>query len=425
MKIFVLTVFMLSVFKPAYAYIDPGTGSMLFSIALGICSLIYFIGLSLWEKVKLYFFRKKKNQNTNYPIVIYTEDKRYYHTFNDIIEEFEKRQYFVKVFVGNEDDPFLQRDYKYVSVENIGKGYKAYSKLAFMSADVCLMTTPSLDVYHLKRSKGVKHYSHVFHCLDDGVGYRLFGLDYYDSVLLTFSESEKLIRELEIKRNLPSKELVLVGIPSMDSMAKAIPTNVKRKRITVLLAPSWGDSAILANFGDKLIKQLSLSPFFTIIRPHPQSLISEKKLIEELQKKYPDSENIKWDFSNDNLVVMASSDVLITDFSSIIYEFIFLFNKPCIYSLSAYDRNLYDLSDLASETYRDTILKKIAKEITIDNINKIEELINSQISLNCDSNDIIKVKNEIWQEQQKAAKNVVNFLINKQRELTSNDNIAV
>ena len=205
----VLFIFIFIYAKPAYAYVDPGTGTMLFSIVLSICSIFFFVLFFVWEKIKLYIFRERTASKTAYPIIIYTEDKRYYHVFNDIIDEFENRQYSVMVYVSSDDDPFLQKEYKYVKVENIGKGYKAYSKLAFMSADVCLMTTPGLDVFHLKRSKFVKHYCHIFHCLDEGTTYRLFGLDYYDSVLLNFEKSKDNIREIFLKKNLLLSVLLL------------------------------------------------------------------------------------------------------------------------------------------------------------------------------------------------------------------------
>lgn len=419
MKILILVILMFSFVKPVYAYVDPGTGTMLFSIVLSICSISFFALFFIWEKIKLYIFKDKTAAKNAYPVVIYTEDKRYYHVFNDIINEFENRQYPVMVYVSSDDDMFLQRKYNFVKVENIGKGYKAYSKLAFMRADVCLMTTPGLDVFHLKRSKFVKHYSHIPHNLTECLGYRLFGLDYYDSILLNFGKSEKYIRELEKKRNLPSKELVVVGSTVMDSMSKSLPENSKEtEKTTVLLAPSWGENAILANYGEQIIEKLTKTPFFTIIRPHPQSLISEKKMIQNLQEKFKNEKNIQWDFSTDNLQTMAKSDILITDFSGIIHEFVFFFNKPCIYSLNNFNKELYDLGDIDEITYRFSTLEKLGKELTLSNIDKIEEMINSLIKSNKLSRDIIEVKNEYWQEQGKGAKNVVDFLIKKQAEVS-------
>jgi len=51
--------------KPAHAYIDPGTGSMLLQVLLGAAAIV--IGI-VWHRLKLLFnrvslfFGKKKNQ---------------------------------------------------------------------------------------------------------------------------------------------------------------------------------------------------------------------------------------------------------------------------------------------------------------------------------------------------------------------------
>ena len=407
---------------PANAYIDPSTGSMLFSIVLSFSSVLFFILYLLYEKIKLYFFRNKSKTIIKYPIVIYVESKRYYHIFKDIINEFENRQYPILVYVSDNDDPFLKKEYRYVKVENIGSGNRAFSKLAFIFADVCLMTTPHLDVFQLKRSKNVKHYSHIFHCIDQGVGYRLFGLDYYDSVLMNFQKSEQYIRELENKRNLKKKELIVVGSTHMDALSKNVREfEHKTDKINVLLAPSWGKSAILANFGMELIGQLSKTQYNIIVRPHPQSLISEKELIIKLQKQFQNYENIQWDFSNNNLEVMAISDILITDFSGIIFDFLFLFNKPCIYSLSSFNKEMFDMSELSCKTYWEENIHNMGVELTIDNIKNIEEIITLLINNPSVTDKILQIKNEIWQKQGEASKNVVDFLIQKQLELSKND----
>ena len=407
---------------PANAYVDPGTGSMLFSVVLSFSSVLFFVLYSLYEKIKLYFFRNKSKTIIKYPIVIYVESKRYYHIFNDIINDFENRQYPILVYVSDNDDPFLKKEYKYVKVENIGSGNRAFSKLAFISADVCLMTTPHLDVFQLKRSKNVKHYSHIFHCIDQGVGYRLFGLDYYDSILMNFQKSEQYIRELENKRNLKKKELIVVGSTHMDSISKNV-REVERKtdKKNVLLAPSWGKSAILANFGFELIEQLSKTQYNIIIRPHPQSLISEKGLILKLQQQFQNCENIQWDFSNNNIETMAISDILITDFSGIIFDFLFLFNKPCIYSLGSFNKEMFDMSELSCKTYWEENINSMGTELTINNIKNIEEIITLLINNPSVTDKILQIKNEIWQKQGDAAKNVVDFLIQKQLELSKND----
>ena len=44
----------------------------------------------------------------------------------------------------------------------------------------------------------------------------------------------------------------------------------------VLVSPSWGDNGLLKKYGLKLLKPLAESDYHIILRPHPQSSISEK-----------------------------------------------------------------------------------------------------------------------------------------------------
>ena len=224
------------------------------------------------------------------------------------------------------------------------------------------------------------------------------------------------------KRNLKKKELIVVGSTHMDALSKNVREfEHKTDKINVLLAPSWGKSAILANFGMELIGQLSKTQYNIIVRPHPQSLISEKELIIKLQKQFQNYENIQWDFSNNNLEVMAISDILITDFSGIIFDFLFLFNKPCIYSLSSFNKEMFDMSELSCKTYWEENIHNMGVELTIDNIKNIEEIITLLINNPSVTDKILQIKNEIWQKQGEASKNVVDFLIQKQLELSKND----
>lgn len=44
---------------PAWAYVDPGTGSMLVQSALAIIAVALVAGRSAWHKVKSFFSRRK------------------------------------------------------------------------------------------------------------------------------------------------------------------------------------------------------------------------------------------------------------------------------------------------------------------------------------------------------------------------------
>lgn len=129
--------------------------------------------------------------------------------------------------------------------------------------------------------KNVDYYVHVLHAASNTCGYHMFGIDYYDAVLISGNHHERDIRALEKIRNLPAKELVMVGVPYMDAMVNrlAAAPPLENKERTVLLAPSWGKSSILNKFGDEIIKTLLETGYHIIIRPHPQSFTSEADLI--------------------------------------------------------------------------------------------------------------------------------------------------
>ena len=75
-------------------YIDPGTGSMLFSILIGAAATLFFLSKAMLLKLKVLFAGKKGVQEDKAykKYVIYCEDKRYWTVFQPVIEEFEKRK---------------------------------------------------------------------------------------------------------------------------------------------------------------------------------------------------------------------------------------------------------------------------------------------------------------------------------------------
>ena len=254
-------------------YIDPGTGSMLFSILIGAAATLFFLAKALLLKIKLFLSGKKDGKiqlDSSYkPYVIYNEGNQYWNTFKPVVEEFEKRKIPLEYLTSSKTDPIFEQKYNYVKAEFIGEGNTAFAKLNMLSAGIVLMTTPGLQVYQLKRSKNVKHYSHILHMPNDATTYRLFGLDFFDSVLLTGDYQATDIRYLEEKRGITKKELVTVGCPYLDVYKQNIAEIPEEEThpFTVLVSPSWGDVGILKKYGEKLLDPLSKTGWRIIVRP--------------------------------------------------------------------------------------------------------------------------------------------------------------
>lgn len=414
---------LLSFSTPAYAYIDPATGSMLFSICIGITATIFFVAKAVFYKLSFWTTGFSRHQDKSFsPFVIYSEGKKYWSTFCPILEEFEKRKVTVTFYTSEEDDPVFSQSYQSIKPQYIGQGNKAWMKLSLLSADVCLMTTPGLDVYQLKRSKEVKYYVHVFHGIGDHCDYRLFGLDYYDALMLTTPLNEPYIREIEAKRHLPAKTLVVAGAPDLDYMAANLPEPPEKKQhFTVLLAASWGPEAILAKYGANLIDKLAATDWDIIIRPHPQMKISEPALLTRLQERYKDNKHVRWDENPNNMIAMSQADVLISDFSGIIFEYAFLFNKSFVYTEFNNNRPIYDASDLEHPTWKADLLNKIGFELKQDNFTHIVDIAQTAAKDTRKLAEIQKAKAQIWSNPGRAAGIIADFLIQKQQELSKKE----
>ena len=415
-----------TIFLPLY--IDPGTGSMLFSVFIGATATLLFLARAIFLKVQLIFAGKKAREALKAgrkKYVIYNEGKQYWNVFKPVLDEFEKRQIEVTYFTSYEEDPVFESDYKYVKKEFIGTGNKAFARLNLLAADIVLMSTPGLDVYQMKRSKNVKHYAHIRHGTGDATMYRLFGIDYFDSVLLTGDYQINDLRYLENARGTKTKELVTVGCTYLDELKKkmdSIPPETDHN-FTVLLSPSWGPSAILSRYGEKLLTPLIETGWNIIVRPHPQSKKSENEMLEKLQDKYKDAKNLEWNYDRDNIFAMKKADIMISDFSSIIYDYTFLCDKPVMYVNADLDLRMYDASEVYNEDgsskkiWQFETIEKIGIELKEEQFTNIKEIIQNA----GDSTELAearkKAKAEAWMYIGEAGKNTVDFMIKKEGEL--------
>jgi len=402
-------------------YIDPGTGSMLFTVLLGLIGAAVYSLRMLFIKLRFSMSGGKKEfSDRKIPLVIFSDDKRYWTIFAPICRELDKRGMDVVYMTASSDDPALNNPYSHVHAEFIGAGNKAFSKLNFLNATIVLSTTPGLDVYQWKRSKNVDYYIHIFHTAGEVTRYRMFGIDYYDALMIAGAHQERDIRELEQLRGLPAKELVTVGIPYMDEMAirHAAAGPVPEHPRTVLLAPTWGPSAIFSIHGGKIIDALLQTGYHIIIRPHPQSFSSEKEMLDKLMEQYPESEQLEWNRDTDNFEVLRRSDILISDFSGVVFDFSLIYDKPVIYTDPNFNLAPYDAWFLSHPLWTLSALPRIGRELSIDNMANIKELIDSCLEDEQYAIGRKQVREETWAHYSEGAVRSAEYILAKYEELT-------
>lgn len=410
--------------KNALLYIDPGTGAMLFTALIGLFTTATYGIRKLSIKLKFALGNGKssdKDTLDKQDLVIFSDHKRYWNVFKPICDELEARGIDCCFYTASEDDPALKEDYRHVKCSFLGNGNKAYAKLNILNSYICLATTPGLDVYQWKRSKKTDYYVHTFHSPSTPL-YRMFGLDYYDAVLLNGAFQEDMLRKLEKMRGLPAKEMPVVGSTYLDSMeqrrqSEGHAIRKDRENTTVLLAPSWGKSAILSKYGKDFLNALKGTGYDIIVRPHPQSRTAEKALLEELMKEFPDSEHWKWNYDNDNFDVLERSDIMISDFSGVILDNAFIFDGSVIYTDVEFDPAPYDVCWLDEPMWIETVLPQIGRRLTKEDITNIKNVIDETISSQDYRNSRKAIRDVAWENKGEAAVRTVDYLVAKLDEL--------
>lgn len=398
-------------------YIDPGTGSMLFSILIGAAATLFFVAKAAWIKLKILFSGKKDGSgvvDASYKTyVIYNEGNQYWNVFKPVTDEFEKRKIPLMYYTSSKTDPIFDQKYEFVTSEYIGEGNTAFAKLNMLSAGFVLMTTPGLQVYQLKRSKSVTHYSHVLHMPNDATTYRLFGLDYFDSVLLTGDYQKDDIRTLEKNRGINSKDLVTVGCSYLDVLSEKINSIPAEENhvFTVLVSPSWGEVGVLKRFGERLLDPLAATGWKIIVRPHPQSKKSEADMLKRLEERYKDYANVEWDYNRDNIYSMKKADIMISDFSGIVFDYTFLCNKPVMYVNTDMDLRPYDAYDLNKQLWQFSVLEKMGIKLEEKDFANIKEVIQNA----SDSPELAEqrkiAKETAWMNIGKAGEKIADYMI--------------
>ena len=90
-------------------YIDPGTGSMLFTILIGAAGAAIYALRSARVKLKTLFAGRKgaRGKEAGAPFVFFTDSKRYWTIFKPLCDEMDRRGEEVLYLTASPDDPML------------------------------------------------------------------------------------------------------------------------------------------------------------------------------------------------------------------------------------------------------------------------------------------------------------------------------
>ena len=405
--------------QPAYAYLDPGSGSMLVAGVAGLLTTLLFCLKGLYYKGRRFiwslFGKTVQNGLIRHSLVFYSEGRQYWNTFRPLIDELVSRGERCVYVTSDEGDPGLSYSSKFVSTKYIGRGTKAYVYLTALEADVCAMTTPGLDVLHIRRSKGVKHYAHLIHAPTDVGIYKRYSFDYFDSVFINGDHQGKSLRKLEELRGTPRKLLLKTGCLYYDEMQRQLKeldvTPVAGNPITVLVAPTWDVNGLLKRFGTRVLRPLLERQWRVIVRPHPQSYTSEREMLDSLHEELRQYPNLQWDSNKDGMQSMAQANVMVSDLSGIVFDFAFLFEKPVITLKFDVNKLGSEAAELPWDPWELTVLDTLGRRVTDSELDVLPKIIEQQFGTNERTAIIRRLRDESVANFGCAAKHVADELL--------------
>ncbi len=289
---------------------------------------------------------KKFFKVVNKHVVFYSEKSGFYKYFEDIIAELLRRSNLTVHYITNDpDDIIFSVAEREPRIRPYYIGLKKLIPLMMLAeTDIMVMTTPDFDKFYLKRSRIKKDVEYIYiphDMMSVHMGFREGALDAFNTIFCTGEHVVREVRATERVYGLPEKTLVPFGYPLADRLVAAgkaareahgaaLRRNARRQ---ILIAPSWQEDNLLDSCVDSLIEQLWGEDYRLIVRPHPEYVkrygARMQALVEKYRDRIGDGLTFELDFSaNDSI---ATSDLIITDWSGIAPEFCFATGRPALF----------------------------------------------------------------------------------------------
>jgi len=417
----------MELFTPQYAYanIEQVSDNFPMYIIIGLIIILFycckkFISTILSKK------KKKKgifstSHNEHEKICIFSEGKNYWYTFKPIVEAFINDKTSFTYITMDQNDPALAIHSPYMNTRYVGTGALAIARVADVCAALMIATTPNIGIeLYMPRPKKVKFLAHVMHSLSDIAGYHKGSVDYYDAVLMGGDFMEESIRFLEKLRNLKAKECISLGIPYLDILAEHVKKKENQsKPPIILIAPSWGDINCFNLCGTQFLIDIAIAGYDIIVRPHPYSYKVEPDVIQAVEESVAAYNNVRFDADMDATNSFRQADLLISDKSSIRFDFALLYERPVItIATPRKDPELFEYGDLGKE-WADAVAPELGAIINASGNMDILPLIEKVLQLPC--SEFIALRHKYVANFGFSGIAIANWAVNKVKELESKE----
>lgn len=290
--------------------------SKIIKIIVKICKDIFSL-LSL--------LNKRKN------IVIFSESKHYSKYFKPLIIDLIKCD-IEFIYICKNDDQLID-ELKKKNLKIFNFAFFLSNAFSIINCKYLVLTTPDIGKKRLKRSMLCEKIIYLFH--SPVSTHMIYNEGAFDNFDVFFCIGAHQYDELNERFRVINKTVDLnkIGYPYLDYLRNHIKRKKNYKVNTILIAPSWNsvNADYYKIYFEDLIKVLLDKNYSVIFRPHPEFIKRYKRNYLDFIKLFTNSKNFNVDVNENSLEVQKKSEILISDWSGISFEFAFSFERPVIF----------------------------------------------------------------------------------------------
>jgi YidC/Oxa1 family membrane protein insertase len=274
------------------------------------------------------------NAEKKHDLVFYSLSGGQYKFFSEIVNFILNNSEITVHYITNDPkDKLLSNDNPQLKAYYISQR-KIIMFMLKLEAKIVIMTAPNLQQYYIKRSVADPDIEYIFiwHAFASLVMMREGAVDHFDTVFCVGQHQIDEIRKTEQLYKLPQKRLVKAGYGQMDillRMYEEMP-KIKNDPPQILIAPSWSVDNILDACLDDVVRPLC-GKYKVIIRPHLEYIKRFGEKWQAICEKYAAVSNVYLDIDFGSQDSIYQSDILITDWSGITFEYSYCTKHPTIY----------------------------------------------------------------------------------------------
>ena len=322
--------------------------------------------------INLIYFIKLENEKKEF--IFFSESKFYREHFMDLILELKKRDQnnMIMITMDKDDIKFYNENIKTLLINNylILKLFFILLKCKFM-----IMTLPDLG-NNVSKSKNCNFYVYFYHALcSTHKIYTKEAFKNYDIIFTNGDYQSKELKKAEIEYNFPKKEIVNVGYFFLDHLKKKANLKIVEEK-NILFAPSWNYNIknLFNDYSIQIIFKLLNNNYKVTLRPHPEHYKRSKKTLKKILDNYNCEKNFSIDKNFSNLKSLEKASILITDNSSIVFEYLLLFKRPIIYI--NYVEKIHNESSyqLKLSTIENDLKQNFGNIISVDELDKLPKI---------------------------------------------------